>query len=156
RYRTISGKAYRPRQLELGPWRFPALGLGIAYLILGAIPPFCILGWGSLLPVYPPPSAGPIPKLSPAGYTPIIQNVTALEALRNTILVVIVATAAVLAITATASWIIVRGRIRGKSLLDVLTFLPHTLPSVVIGLAIALVYLFLPIPIYGTIWIIVV
>jgi len=156
RYRTISGKAYRPRQLELGPWRLPALGLVFVYLLLGALLPFCILAWGSLLPFYQPPSPDLVPKLSLAGYSRIVQNVTALEALRNTLLVVVVATAAVLLITASAAWLIVRSRIRGKSLLDVLTFMPHTLPSVVIGLAIALVYLFLPIPIYGTVWIIVV
>jgi iron(III) transport system permease protein len=39
---------------------------------------------------------------------------------------------------------------------DVLAFLPHAIPGVVIGLATLLLYLILPLPIYGTIWIIVI
>jgi iron(III) transport system permease protein len=156
RYRTISGKGYRPRQLDLGGWRFVALGGVVVYLSLAALLPFLILGWGSLLPFYQPPARDLIPKLSLDGYTRILNNATALEAFRNTLLVVVVVTIAVLAITSVSAWLIVRSRVRGKSVLDVMTFLPHTMPSIVIGLAIALVYLFLPIPIYGTVWIIVV
>jgi iron(III) transport system permease protein len=37
---------------------------------------------------------------------------------------------------------------------DVLAFLPHAIPGVVIGLSTLLIYLILPIPVYGTIWII--
>jgi iron(III) transport system permease protein len=41
-------------------------------------------------------------------------------------------------------------------LLDFLAFLPHAMPGVIIGLSILLIYLFVPIPIYATLWIIVV
>ncbi len=154
RYRTISGKGYRPRQIDLGPWRFVALLPVLLYLLLAAVLPFLILVWGSLLPFYQPPAAELIPRLSLRGYERMLQNTRALSAFGNTLIVVLVVTLAVLAITSLAAWLIVRSRVRGKGALDFLTFLPHTLPSIVIGLSIMLVYLFLPAPLYGTIWII--
>ncbi len=156
RYNTVSGKAYRQRQVELGAWRFAALAGVLIYLLLAAVLPFFILVWGSLLPFYQPPAADLLPKLSLDGYNRILHNPIALGAFSNTVIMVAVTTVAILLITSLAAWLIVRSRIKGRGLLDVLTFLPHTLPSIVIGLAVMLVYLFLPIPIYGTIWIIVV
>jgi iron(III) transport system permease protein len=54
------------------------------------------------------------------------------------------------------SWIIVRSRSRFRWMADVLAFMPHAIPGVVIGLATLLIYLLLPLHIYGTIWIIVI
>ena len=36
-YVTVAGKAYRPRNLDLGPWRWLTFGFGITYLILSLI-----------------------------------------------------------------------------------------------------------------------
>jgi iron(III) transport system permease protein len=52
-------------------------------------------------------------------------------------------------------WLALRTKIRGRRALDVISFLPHTMSSVVIGLTLVLVYLSFPIiPIYGTMWIV--
>jgi iron(III) transport system permease protein len=51
------------------------------------------------------------------------------------------------------SWVIVKSRGRGRKLLDFLTFIPHAIPGIVTGVALMWVYIFLPLPIYGTIWI---
>ena len=56
----------------------------------------------------------------------------------------------------TVSWVLVRTKSRLRILLDVLAFTPHAMPGVMIGLSILLIYLILPLPIYGTIWIIVI
>jgi iron(III) transport system permease protein len=42
---------------------------------------------------------------------------------------------------------------RGRWLLDILTTLPLLFPGIVMGLAILRFYLFVPIPVYGTLWI---
>jgi iron(III) transport system permease protein len=51
------------------------------------------------------------------------------------------------------SWVIVKSRGRGRKVLDFLTFVPHAIPGIVTGVALMWVYIFLPVPIYGTIWI---
>src|SRR5260370_20195205 len=38
-YTTVAGKAYRPRNLDLGPWRWFTLGLGVVYLLVVVILP---------------------------------------------------------------------------------------------------------------------
>src|SRR5260370_36436931 len=55
------------------------------------------------------------------------------------------------------SWYVVRSKMRGKRLLDVLAFLPNSVPSIMIALALVYLFLTVPwrlIPIYGTVWII--
>jgi iron(III) transport system permease protein len=51
-------------------------------------------------------------------------------------------------------WILVRTRSRLRLPLDMLAFIPHALPGVIIGLSVLLLYLLLPLPLYGTIWLI--
>jgi iron(III) transport system permease protein len=52
-----------------------------------------------------------------------------------------------------AAWIVVRSKVRGRGLLDQLAFVPLVIPGLVLGLGISFVYLRSPIPIYGTIFI---
>ena len=50
-----------------------------------------------------------------------------------------------------------RSKMPGKRLLDVMAFMPHTVPSIMIALAMIYLFLTVPwrmIPIYGTVWII--
>ena len=57
------------------------------------------------------------------------------------------------------AWFVVRSRMTGRRLLDVLAFLPNTVPSIMIALAFVYLFLTVPwrlIPIYGTVWIIVI
>jgi iron(III) transport system permease protein len=62
----------------------------------------------------------------------------------------------VMALAAVVVWVIVRGRVRGGGLLDQLGSLPLVLPGVVLGVAILVLYLRSPVPVYGTIWILVI
>jgi iron(III) transport system permease protein len=55
------------------------------------------------------------------------------------------------------SWYVVRSKLRGKRSLDVLTFLPQSIPSIMIALALVYLFLTVPwryIPLYGSVWII--
>jgi iron(III) transport system permease protein len=47
----------------------------------------------------------------------------------------------------------VKSRGFGRTALDAITFMPITIPGIVLGVSLIFVYLILPIPIYGTIWI---
>jgi iron(III) transport system permease protein len=58
-----------------------------------------------------------------------------------------------MSLTAVIAWIVVRSRSRWKGTLDFLAFMPIAIPGLVLGIAILWLYLTLPIPIYGTLWI---
>jgi iron(III) transport system permease protein len=77
------------------------------------------------------------------------------DALKNTAILLVLVPTGTMLFSAILSWIIVRTRVQGRRALDFLAFLPHTMPSIVVGLAFMWLYLTLDfIPIYGKIWII--
>ena len=59
-------------------------------------------------------------------------------------------------LAATISWIVLRSRVAGRKFLDFLSFSPIAIPGTVMGLALLWLYLVVPIPIYATIWILIV
>jgi iron(III) transport system permease protein len=56
-------------------------------------------------------------------------------------------------LTSVVAWITVKSKIPGRALLDNMTFIPIAIPGIVLGVSLIWVYLTLPIPIYGTIWV---
>lgn len=157
RFATITGKAYRPRLIDLGKWKYPSLCFFITYFLFAVIFPIFILVWGSLLPFYQVPSAEAFPFLSMKIYRRIFSSYEVQAATKNTLILVGESVFIITALATIISWVIVRSKFIGRKFLDIITFLPHAIPSIVLGLALIYVYLTLDfIPIYGTRWIIVV
>ena len=156
KYATITGKGYRPRTLQLGRWRYLTLPLALGILFAGVILPFLIIALTSVLPIYKRPSWDVVASLSLDYYRTVLRMELFQQALFNNIVVgVISATAAVVLGTA-VTWVGVRTKLRGRKLLDIVAFTPMAFPGIVIGLALLWVYLTLPIPLYGTLWILVI
>jgi iron(III) transport system permease protein len=157
RFSTVTGKGFRPRVMRIGRLRWPALGVIGTYLLLVAIAPLFVIVWASVLPYYQPPSAAALKLLTLDSYEFILTHPYGLDAIRNTVLVTLIAPTIAVAVAAPVSWFVVRSRMRGKRILDILSFFPHAVPSTVIAIGLVYVFLTAPwrfIPIYGTIWII--
>jgi iron(III) transport system permease protein len=56
-------------------------------------------------------------------------------------------------VMAVVAWLVVRSTIPGRWAFDALVSLPLAVPGIVLGVALLIVYVRLPVPIYGTIWI---
>jgi iron(III) transport system permease protein len=156
KFATITGKGYRPQVINLGAWRYAALGLFIVYFLFTVILPFFILVWASLLPFYSVPSAKALASLTLDNYNAVFNYPRVGLALRNTFLLMLIAPTITMALCSILSWFIVKGHARGSRVVDILTFLPHAIPGIVIGVALMWAYLIIPLPIYGTIWILLV
>ncbi|MBI3063875.1 MAG: iron ABC transporter permease [Deltaproteobacteria bacterium] len=157
RFATITGKGYRPRQIDLGAWTAPATALCVVYVALAVVLPFLVLAWTSLQPFYAVPSADSLARVSLEGYFRIWQESTVVRALWNTMVLALVTSAATILLAVLVSWFVVRRRKAADGLshyLATVSFLPQCVPSIVIGLAFIFVYVRFPIPIYGTLWII--
>ena len=157
RFATITGKGYRPRQIDLGSWKWPATGLCIFYIVMAVILPFLMLLWTSVQPFYAVPSADSMARATLSGYSKVWNEPTVLKALWNTTLLAFVTSAATILIALMVSWFVVRRNRAADGLshyLATISFLPQCVPSIVIGLAFIFVYVRFPIPIYGTLWII--
>ena len=152
-YQTITGKGFRPRPIELGRWRWLAGAATLFYFALTVALPLLVLIYTSLLKFYQAPSAAAFRSMSLSNYRELLHLSQALVALRNSIVLGVGTATLVMAGMAVAAWIVVRSRIAGRQVIDVLAFSPLVIPGLVMGLALSFVYLRSPIPIYGTLFI---
>ena len=157
RFATITGKGYRPRRIDLGAWRFPAVILCVLYVVVAVLLPFLMLLWTSVQPFYSIPSMESLARMSFEGYRNIWHDGSVIRAVWNTALLALVTAVATVMLAILVSWFVVRRERKSSVLtkyLATLSFLPQGVPSIVIGLALIFVYIRFPIPIYGTLWII--
>jgi iron(III) transport system permease protein len=155
RYSVIGGKSYRPRQYRLGRWRYAALGFSSLYFVLAVAAPLAALLWTSLMPYLRGFSVDALKVVTLANHIAVFTNQRLGEATWNTIVVAGVAATTVTALSAVISWVVVRSRVPGRGIIDLLAFIPIAIPGVLIGLALLYLYLSVSLlPIYGTIWII--
>jgi iron(III) transport system permease protein len=153
KFHTITGKGYRPRVISLGGWRYVTSAGLLLYTFLLLVLPFLIILWASLLPFYMQPSFEALSRLTLRNYQTALQFDKLALAVKNSVLLGLGSATLVMLLTAFASWVLVRGRAPGRWLLDLLTTLPLLFPGIVMGLAILRFYLLVPVPVYGTLWI---
>lgn len=152
-FQTVTGKGFRPRPMELGKWRPWAGVLIIGYFLMTVIAPLLVLFYTSLLKFYQAPSAEAFSSMNLDNYQELWHMNSAMTALKNSLILGLGAATIVMALMAIAAWIVVRSRIPGRQALDGLAFVPLVIPGLVLGLALSFVYLRSPIPIYGTLFI---
>jgi len=153
RYHTVTGKGYRPRLIALGRWRYATGATLVSYSLVLLLLPFLIILWASFLPFYMQPSIEAIGRFTLKNYVTALHFPKLTDAIKNSVLLGLGSASFVMILTLLASWLLVRTKIRGRWLLDLLTTLPLLFPGIVMGLAILRFYLFVPIPVYGTLWI---
>lgn len=158
RFTTVTGKGYRPRIVSLEKWRYPACALFLIYFIFAIAAPTFILFWRSLLRFYTLPSWSALARIGLENYWEAFGEERILQALLNTIIVGGATAFLTMFLSLVTSWVVIRGRFKGRVFLDGLTFLPHAIPGVVVGIALIILYLQPPfsyLPLYGTVWIVV-
>jgi iron(III) transport system permease protein len=155
KFATVTGKGFRPSRIELGRWRWPC-GIFLLTIPLALAAPLLILLWASFLPFYTLPSLADFARMSLGNYGEILNRSDILGGLWNSIWVATFSSTAVAALAFVLAWNVVRRRERERWALDFIGSLPLILPSIVLGIAILIEFLYMPfIPIYGTIWILV-
>jgi iron(III) transport system permease protein len=117
--------------------------------------PLLPIAWASLVPFYAVPSAQSLRTVSLANYSTALANPTIVRAVQNSFFVSTVSATAAMAITVLLAWLAIRGRLAVAARLDQLAMLPLVIPGIVLGLALLRTYLVVPLPVYGTIWILV-
>jgi iron(III) transport system permease protein len=152
-FATITGKGYRPTVFDLGRWRLTFATLNLLLCLLIFILPVLIVVWSSFLPFYMAPSQAALASLTLENYKNLWNLPLVHRALWNSFVLGISSSTITMLLTAIVAWIIVRTSWRGKGALDFLAFSPIAMPGLVLGIAILWLYLVLPLPVYGTLWI---
>ncbi|HLH22743.1 MAG TPA: iron ABC transporter permease [Chloroflexota bacterium] len=153
RFQTVTGKAFRPRTFDLGPWRWVAFAGLCGYFGLVLLLPFLVLLWNSLLPFVAAPSAQALGQASLANYAYLLSFEPFRRAAVNSVVLAVLAASAVMLLTAIIAWVAYKSRLPGAKLLDYLAFLPVAVPGLVLGMALIWFYVAFPLPIYGTLWV---
>lgn len=134
RYRTVTGKGYRPRIVRLGGWRYVAGTLIVAVPCVVVLIPVANIVWAALLPFYQPFSLAALPKVGVANFLLVFESPSFRDAILNTLMLGAATATVVTTLSALAGWCVAR-KARGGGLIDMLAALPLVFPAIVLGLA---------------------
>jgi iron(III) transport system permease protein len=149
RYTTVTGQ-FQHRVHALGRWRLPATLLvgALVVVVLGIPVTFAVLGtFMKLFGFFNVPEPWTL-----ANWQNVLGDDLFLRSLRNTVVLSLGTAAAAIVVHSLIAYIVVRTPYGGRRLLDFVSWLPFTVPGIILGLA--LLWLFLGVgalrPLYGT------
>lgn len=154
RLTTVTGKAGRPTLIPLGRWRWAANLLCFGFVTLGLFLPMVILVYTSVLKWF---TANPMNGMyTLRNYRFIWDSSSTMTSFWNTLIVSGVGAAIGVCLGVLCSYFTLRLQPKGYRALDFITTLPFGVPGVVLGLGLLWAYAYLPIPLYGTLAVIIV
>jgi iron(III) transport system permease protein len=153
KYATMTGKGFRPRQIDLGRWRWFTAAVFIVYFVLIVVLPFAVLLWSSFQRFYSVPSMEALRNLTLDPYRFIFTYPDLGRTVWNSFVLSFGSATIVMLVTSVICWIVVKTKLPGRWLLDNIASLPMVFPGLVLGLSIMIFYLNVDVGVYGTIWI---
>jgi len=149
-YATITGKAFRARAMDVGGLRWPLLAVSVVYLAIAVVLPVLTLLYASvqrLATVFPRAD-----NFTLANY----QTALSLDAVRTALwgsLLLGLGTASIgVLLMGFLAWMIYRSRLPGAGTIEYLLMFPQAVPRLVFAFGMLWAWLIFPIPIYGTLW----
>jgi iron(III) transport system permease protein len=152
-YATVGAKGYIATPVRLGKWRWPIGGgtLLLFSVMLGL--PLFTLFWQSFFHNAAAPSIARLATANWDNYRYLFTYPVFREAAFDSISLGAMGASIVCLLMFVIAWISQRSRMRFSWLIDALAFTPIAIPSVIVGASVLFAYLILPIPVYDTIWI---
>ena len=149
-YVTITGKAFRPRAADVGRLRYALFGVCMLYVIAAVVLPIATLLYASVQK---------IAVAFPAADNFTLDNFRAAasmnaagSALTNSLLLAFATATIGIFLMGLLAWLIYRSRLPGAGLIEYVVMFPQAVPRLVFAFGMMWAWLVFPIPIYGTIW----
>ncbi len=149
-YVTITGKAFRPRVADVKQLRWLLFGICVLYLFASVVLPVLTLLYASVQK---------IAVAFPAADNFTLNNFRAamsMNAVRSALgnsLILGFATASIgILLMGLLAWLIYRSRLPGAGLIEYIVMFPQAVPRLVFAFGMMWAWLVFPIPIYGTLW----
>jgi iron(III) transport system permease protein len=155
-FTTVAGKAFRPRALDLGAWRFLTLGLAILYLLIVVVLPslgLIVAAFRKFLFIRDVPSLFDMRQYGLLHFERLFANPLALRSIANTMEVAIITALVGGTLAFAIGYTVTRTAVPGRRAVDVISTLPVAIPGLVVGVAYLWAWIGLPGGLYGTIWI---
>ncbi len=155
-YTTVAGKAFRPRTLNLGPWRWLTFLLGLIYLLVVVILPMLALivaAFRKFMFIRDVASLFDMRQYSLIHFYSIFDNPLTLRSIYNAVEVGIITAIIGGALAFAIGYTIHRTNVTGRRTIDLISTLPVAIPGLVVGVAYLWAWIGIPGGLYGTIWI---
>ncbi|MQA84735.1 MAG: ABC transporter permease subunit [Streptosporangiales bacterium] len=151
RFVTVTARGFRPRLVDLGRLRYAGVALCVGYASLAILLPYAALVLVSITPY----TITDLTKLTftLGSFQEILTSSRVLEAVKNTMLIGVVAPTACVALAVAVSYVVERTRIRGRRALEYLAVAPVAVPGIVF--AVGMLWAYVRTPLYATVWILV-
>jgi iron(III) transport system permease protein len=149
-YVTITGKAFRPRLIRMGWIRWGLFSLCLSYLFVAVLLPMGTLIYVSFLKfvtIIPKDIAWTLENYRTAFDLGPVRS-----ALGTSLLLGLMTATVGVVLMGLLSWIIYRSRTPGRGFVEYIVMFPQSVPRLVFSLGLLLGWVVVPIPIYGTIW----
>jgi iron(III) transport system permease protein len=153
-FSTVTGKGFRPHQIDLGRWRFLASGLALLLLVMLVLLPVLVLLLVALLPYYHVPTWETWQNLTLENFRYVWTTSRVHKAFGNSFFLALVGATSCMVLASLASYITVRTKLAARGILEGLIFIPWAFPGTALALGLLWAYVDFPIPVYATIWII--
>jgi iron(III) transport system permease protein len=147
---TVSGKAFRPRAMDVGWLRWVLFAICVAYVMLSVAVPILTLVYASVQK-----SAVAFPAMSNftwENYRTALSLNAVRSALANSLWLGLLTATIGVALTGAIAWIIQRSDVPGRGVLEYVVMFPQAVPRLVFAFGMMWAWLVFPIPIYGTLW----
>ncbi|HEU5194381.1 MAG TPA: iron ABC transporter permease [Methylomirabilota bacterium] len=154
-YATITGKAFRPRVMRVGRLRWALFALCLLYLTIAVVLPVLTLFSASiqrLATALVPARA----NLTLANYATALSLDAVRSALWNSLLLGWGTATLGVGVMAFLSWLIYRSRLPGAGVIEYVLMFPQAVPRLVFAFGMLWAWLIFPLPIYGTLWLLLV
>jgi iron(III) transport system permease protein len=149
-FATITGKAFRPRVMDVGGLRWGLLVTCLVYLGIAVVLPVLTLLYASIQRLATAfPRAG---NFTLANYATALSLDAVRSALWNSLLLGWGTATIGVVLMGGLSWIIYRSRLPGAGAIEYLLMFPQAVPRLVFAFGMLWAWLVFPIPIYGTLW----
>lgn len=153
RYETVGGKPRATRAFQVRRFRWVPTAIVVTWLVVALVLPFAGLVVGSLMKFI---SSNIDPSdFTLANYRKVFEG-PGLQAIGNTLLMSIVAGTVAAFLGALVSYTVMRTKSVGRSYLDYVSTATVAIPGLTLAIGLLWVYVRLPLPIYGTVWMLVI
>jgi len=151
-YVTVGGRGVRTQIIGLGAWRWPLLAYCLIVVFFSAAAPIGVLTLNAFSKNWTDPLS--LSNLTLTHFNAaLFQDQVAVRGILNSLKLATAAATIAVVIGAAVAYLDLRTNVRGRRILDYLAILPLGLPGTVMAVGILLAFIRLPIPIYGTLWI---
>ena len=155
-YTTVAGKSFRPRSLDLGPWRWLTFALGALYLLVVVVLPMLALtvaAFRKFMFIRDVNALFDPRAYSLIHFNAIFDNPLTIRSIYNAIEVGLITAVVGGALAFAIGYTIHRTRLPGRGAIDLISTVPVAIPGLVVGVAYLWAWIGIPGGLYGTIWI---